>query len=132
MRVWLSLLLLPTAFVGCTICPPGYLDDYATIGGRYQRLDPTTGRVGSAFSDPGTQEVALDGYYADTYATPAVEQPYIVGETEASLPGTSVIETNSLPTDPPSFELQDGIILESVEAAPSPGNEDILQGSGSR
>lgn len=36
---------------GCTIGPPGYMDDYATIGGKWQRADPVEGRVGSAFSD---------------------------------------------------------------------------------
>jgi hypothetical protein len=36
------------------MCNPGYLDDYAAVGGKWQRSDPTYGRVGSIFSDPGT------------------------------------------------------------------------------
>ncbi len=36
---------------GCTLSPPGYMDDYATIGGKWQRTDPVEGRVGSPFSD---------------------------------------------------------------------------------
>jgi hypothetical protein len=53
----LSLLLiigsisLPT---GCSMCARGYLDDYATVGGKWQRTNPTSGRVGSIFSDAGT------------------------------------------------------------------------------
>ncbi|MCA9134938.1 MAG: hypothetical protein KDA45_17335 [Planctomycetales bacterium] len=39
---------------GCSLCAPGFLDDYATVGGKWQRSDPTQGRVGSVFSDPGT------------------------------------------------------------------------------
>lgn len=39
---------------GCSICAPGFLDDYATVGGKWQRADPSTGRVGSIFSDPGS------------------------------------------------------------------------------
>ena len=36
---------------GCSMCAPGFLDDYATVGGKWQRGDPTQGRVGSIFSD---------------------------------------------------------------------------------
>ncbi len=39
---------------GCSMCAPGLIDDYATVGGKWQRSDPTQGRVGSIFSDPGT------------------------------------------------------------------------------
>jgi len=42
---------LPT---GCSMCARGYLDDYATVGGKWQRTNPTSGRVGSIFSDAGT------------------------------------------------------------------------------
>ena len=36
------------------MCAPGFLDDYATVGGKWQRSDPAQGRVGSIFSDPGS------------------------------------------------------------------------------
>ncbi len=45
--------LLLSLTTGCRLCAPGYLDDYATVGGKWQRADSTTGRVGSVFSDPG-------------------------------------------------------------------------------
>jgi hypothetical protein len=38
---------------GCSICETGYIDDYATVGGKWQRAHPTQGRVGSPFSDSG-------------------------------------------------------------------------------
>ena len=37
-------------YSGCSMCAPGYLDDYATVGGKWQRSDPINGRVGSIFS----------------------------------------------------------------------------------
>lgn len=43
---------------GCSMCAPGFLDDYATVGGKWQRSDPTQGRVGSIFSDPGSTVAA--------------------------------------------------------------------------
>ena len=35
------------------MCARGYLDDYATVGGKWQRSDPANGRVGSIFSGAG-------------------------------------------------------------------------------
>lgn len=39
---------------GCAICSPGFLDDYAAVGGKWERNNPTTGRVGSILSDPNS------------------------------------------------------------------------------
>ena len=50
---------------GCSMGPQGFLDDYATVGGKWQRNDPTYGRVGSIFSDPGTNNG--EAYPADEY-----------------------------------------------------------------
>lgn len=145
MRALTCVLLVITSIplVGCTICPPGYLDDYATVGGRYQRLDPTTGRVGSAFSDPGTQEVYLDQgestYYDQEYSefgtpyyTPQEESGPVYGEPNSEyvpstdLPGQSLIQPQS---DPPSFEFDGSGRIQNSEVVPTPGP---LQGSGSR
>lgn len=54
-----SLILLLVALsaacaTGCSMCSRGFLDDYATVGGKWQRADQTHGRVGSIFSDPGS------------------------------------------------------------------------------
>lgn len=39
---------------GCSICAPGYIDDYGAVGGKWERVNPTDGRVGSILSDSGT------------------------------------------------------------------------------
>lgn len=62
--------MLALSASGCSMCSPGFLDDYATVGGKWQRSDPTQGRVGSIFSDPGSSisdaQVIEDGqYYSD-------------------------------------------------------------------
>jgi hypothetical protein len=51
MRVlrWLLMLCL-MAQTGCTLCQPGFLDDYAAVGGKWQRGNPTDGRLGSILS----------------------------------------------------------------------------------
>ncbi|GIW99366.1 MAG: hypothetical protein KatS3mg111_2699 [Pirellulaceae bacterium] len=45
---------------GCAIGHPGFLDDYATVGGKWERTDPVEGRVGSIFSDPAAAEAFAD------------------------------------------------------------------------
>lgn len=57
-RLYRYLLVTPFSFAllastGCNLCCPPYLDDYATVGGKWARSNPTQGRVGSVFSDPG-------------------------------------------------------------------------------
>lgn len=51
-RLGLVLLALLITNVGCNLCCPPYLDDYAAVGGKWNRSNPTDGRVGSAFTDP--------------------------------------------------------------------------------
>lgn len=51
---------------GCSICCPGYLDDYATVGGKWERTNPTSGRVGSILSDHGASVVAHEEPYIDS------------------------------------------------------------------
>ena len=42
---------------GCTTCCTPYDYDYPAYGGRWQRNDPTSGRVGSVFSNVSSQVV---------------------------------------------------------------------------
>ena len=70
----LALGCLTLAMSGCSIGSPGYMDDYATVGGKWQRSDPTAGRVGSSFSDPnstvgGISDAEFGGeiYQSDVY-----------------------------------------------------------------
>ncbi len=50
----LSLVAMSLLSTGCRLCAPGYLCDYAGVGGKWQRSDPENGRVGSIFSDPNS------------------------------------------------------------------------------
>jgi hypothetical protein len=66
-RIPLALLLTAGLLItasGCHLCCPPYMDDYATVGGRWSRMNPTDGRVGSAFSDPGVlnSNSAMDSF----------------------------------------------------------------------
>ena len=56
MRTVVAFLLVAVSSVssGCSLCAPGYLCDYAGVGGKWQRTDPENGRVGSIFSDPNS------------------------------------------------------------------------------
>ena len=73
MRTAIAFLLVAIGSVssGCSLCAPGYLCDYAGVGGKWQRTDPENGRVGSIFSDPNsvvgasTQSTAVTD--SDTY-----------------------------------------------------------------
>jgi len=51
------LLLLNT---GCQLCCPPYMDDYATVGGKWARSHPSEGVIGSAFSDPSSTQIFRD------------------------------------------------------------------------
>jgi hypothetical protein len=56
MRIAVSLAFAFAGMVssGCSLCPPSYMNDYAGVGGKWQRSDPEHGRVGSVFSDPAS------------------------------------------------------------------------------
>ena len=51
------------------MCARGYLDDYATVGGKWQRSDPINGRVGSIFSgaDATISAGGIGGRVADAH-----------------------------------------------------------------
>ncbi len=50
---------------GCSLCPPGYLDDYGAVGGKWERTNPTTGRVGSILSGGAAGAHQADEVYLD-------------------------------------------------------------------
>lgn len=55
MNRWINLLfvtLICVSMFGCSMCCGPYDFDYPTFGGKYQRTNPSYGRVGSVFSDP--------------------------------------------------------------------------------
>ncbi len=48
-----ALTIMIASSTGCSMCAPGYLCDYAGVGGKWQRTNPECGRVGSTLSDAG-------------------------------------------------------------------------------
>ena len=54
---WFGLLSAVSCSLGCALCcsPDDY--NYGTYGGRWQRHDMSTGRVGSAFAEAGYDSV---------------------------------------------------------------------------
>ncbi|MGN6544382.1 MAG: hypothetical protein ACTHK7_04995 [Aureliella sp.] len=55
--LWLSAAALVASSLGCSMCRTDHLCDYAGAGGKWQRGNPTCGRVGSILSDAGATEV---------------------------------------------------------------------------
>lgn len=119
MRISASFIIFASmlAASGCAIGNPGYLDDYATVGGKWQRSDPTYGRVGSVFSDPdasgrsgATMHVSdMEGdsnsYYEGDYE---VIESYDSGVADQSYPDEFYEEESAVPEVPP---YGDGVII---------------------
>ena len=103
MRTAIAFLLVAIGSVssGCSICAPGYLCDYAGVGGKYQRSDPENGRVGSIFSDPNSV-VAASASASEVLASD--ESNY----EEVAPSGESILEP-TIENLPPSTE--DGVII---------------------
>jgi hypothetical protein len=86
--------LCAAAFVasslGCTMCSNDHLCDYAGVGGKWQRSNPTCGRVGSILSDAGAYQngskIEFGSNYGDSWdlvegqPTPMSEAQIIDGE----------------------------------------------------
>lgn len=92
MRTAIAILLVAVGSVssGCSLCAPGYLCDYAGVGGKWQRTDPENGRVGSILSDPnnvvGASAQSIEVTNGETY------------DYEGTInSGESVLETSNLP-----------------------------------
>jgi hypothetical protein len=74
MNHWINLLtigLVCISMFGCSMCCGPHDFDYATFGGKHQRSNPTWGRVGSVFSDPGSFAI---GPGADSNLTTAQDK----------------------------------------------------------
>jgi len=94
---------------GCNLCCPPYMDDYATIGGKWQRSHPSQGTVGSALSDPGVMHASAEGayhgeqvFYGEEFQDVEIEYPETSGEFAAPY--------FELPSERTSIE--DGTILD--------------------
>ena len=93
--LWLSAAALVASSLGCSMCRTDHMCDYAGVGGKWQRGNPTCGRVGSTLSDAGgydTGSVAQSGAnYGDSWGlveghptsvdgSGAIEQEVVEGE----------------------------------------------------
>ncbi len=96
----LSFILLATGVAlstGCTMCCPPYLEDYATVGGKWSRANPTDGRVGSAFSDTGIvstaggETVIIDDGHSHNQVLPAIPMGEEIQVIESSEIGSDTI-----------------------------------------
>lgn len=57
-RAWIAVVIACIGLsTGCTLCPPGPIDNYGARGSKWQRGNLTSGRVGSSLSDAGEVEV---------------------------------------------------------------------------
>lgn len=67
----LGMALLVTGSLGCSMCSTDHLCDYAGVGGKWQRSNPTCGRVGSNLSDAGAYQAGsrteVGANYGDTW-----------------------------------------------------------------
>lgn len=100
-RLSLSCLLAMIAIAssGCSLCQPGYLCDYAGVGGKWQRTDPENGRVGSVFSDPNS----VVGHSAQP-AGVIMDEGHVYQDAEG---GQSILDSSMDP--PPATE--EGVII---------------------
>ncbi len=94
---------------GCSMCAPGYLDDYATVGGKWQRSNPTCGRVGSVFSDAGEtiSAGATGGRIVDAHGL-GIEGE-VFGEAYTENYPDVIDEFQELPGTPPVNEYYDDL-----------------------
>ncbi len=85
---------------GCSLCAPGYLCDYAGVGGKWQRTDPEHGRVGSILSDPNSVVSA-----SATSDSAVVSEAYNYGE------GVGIGESIVEPEVVTPAETSEGVII---------------------
>lgn len=94
--ILLAFALTSTLSSGCTLCAPGYINDYAGVGGKWQRSDPENGRVGSVFSDPGSTVSASNPAGSVQGEAFYSEEPTYEDSTEY---GPSIIESSTSSSD---------------------------------
>ena len=109
--LWLGLLVSVAGSLGCTMCNTGHMHDYSAAGGKWQRGNPTCGRVGSTLSDAGAMHsetsVGFGQNYGDSWnlmegePTPVEAQPTPADEGQSASAlnseffGTQFIDSSS-------------------------------------
>ncbi|MCC6510552.1 MAG: hypothetical protein IT423_15730 [Pirellulaceae bacterium] len=101
--LWLSLAALASS-LGCTMCSTEHMCDYPGVGGKWQRGNPTCGRVGSTLSDAGAYQSGSTVEFGANY-----------GES------WGLVDPND-PTLAPDAQIIDGELFEGeMQAMPEPG-----------
>ena len=129
---WIGLGLLALTS-GCAMC--NSCDDYTygAYGGRWERLDPSYGRVGSAFTPEVGQRVDVDEHYApemhavpnegerqeSSESTPAEPMPESTPAEESPAEGEPM---SPMPSETDPFEGQ----MPAEDAAPQPPQPSVL------
>lgn len=82
----LSLIAIGSS-TGCTLCRTDHICDYAGVGGKWQRSNPTCGRVGSTLSDAGAYQSGSSVEFGANYGNGwgLVEQPEAVAAPEEQI-----------------------------------------------
>ena len=107
--------MIAIALSGCAISQEGFLQDYATVGGKWQRSDPTSGRVGSVFSDPGFTGTTIsleDGSVVENdsyYGTEIISDGTVYSEGVPYYEGNEYYSEEFVPG--PTQVDQDGVII---------------------
>lgn len=128
--LWLGLAATTASSLGCTICNTAHMWDYGGAGGKWQRGNPTCGRVGSILSDAG------EANYGPEYGE---HQTY--GDSWGLMDGTSTMsedeffedgDSSSYPRPPSSTPSYAPQLAPNLNAAPeneSPQPGSIMIGS---
>lgn len=107
--LWISLLGL-SASTGCTLCRTDHICDYGGVGGKWQRSNPTCGRVGSTLSDAGAYQsgstVEFGANYGDSWGL--VEQaPAVAAPEEQIFEGNMFEGAAEMPLEPGTIIIGD-------------------------
>ncbi len=100
-----SLLALLAATTGCAMCGSPFDYSYSTYGGKWQREDETSGRVGSLFEPAGPMPAA-DGEFAVPAGVPTT--------VPQQAPASDSANPSEIP--PPTLSAP-----RAADAAPAPG-----------
>lgn len=105
---------------GCSIGSPGYLDDYATVGGKWERLNPTHGRVGSNLSDPNADQLLNQA--AERVSADSANLPQRFGEATTEV----YVDDGHGPTAPGSGYYEYDTDYDSVDIDPESDDSGVI------
>lgn len=153
-KQYVGIILMLAGLTGCAMCDNSHDSSYTAVGGKWQRDNPYSGRVGSAFDPAGMQVTdsylsAEDGMPVEIWEEDDVEgdvEPLLedtadeLGE-ESELPQAEMLETDeseaaeagvpgaaspSLPAPTPGESGWRSMPKDSSESAPQAEERDLL------